>query len=93
VFSKIDLRLGYHQIRIQPSNIPKMTFITKYGLYEYINMSFCLTNVPAFFMYLINSVFMDYLNKFVMVFIVDILIYSHNEEEHVEHLKMVLQLL
>jgi hypothetical protein len=61
------------------------------GYMSNIDMSFCLTNVLAFFMYLINSVFMDYLDKFVMVFIVDILIYSHNEEEHVEHLKMVLQ--
>jgi hypothetical protein len=68
-----------------------MTFITKYGLYEYTIMSFGLTNAPAFFMYLMNSVFMDYLDKFVVVFIDDILIYSQNEEEHEEHLKMVLQ--
>jgi cellulose synthase/poly-beta-1,6-N-acetylglucosamine synthase-like glycosyltransferase len=72
-------------------DIPKTTFITKYGLYEYIIMSFGLTNAPAFFMYLMNSVFMDYLDKFVEVFINDILIYSHNEEEHKEHLKIVLQ--
>jgi hypothetical protein len=72
-------------------DIPKTTFITKYGLYEYIVMSFELTNAPAFFMYLMNSVFMDYLDKFVEVFINDILIYSQNEEEHKEHLKMVLQ--
>jgi hypothetical protein len=91
VFSKIDLRLGYHQLRIRPSDIPKMTFITKYGLYEYTLMSLGLTNALAFFMYLINSVFMDYLDKFVVVFIDDILIYSQNEEEHEEHLKMVLQ--
>jgi hypothetical protein len=91
VFSKIDLRSGCHQLRIRPSNIPKTAFITKYGLYEYTVMSFGLKNVPAFFMNLMNSVFMDYLDKFVVVFIDDFLIYSQNEEEHVDHLKMVLQ--
>jgi hypothetical protein len=91
MFSKIDLRSGYHQLRIQPSDIPKTTFITKYGLYEYTIMSFGLSNAPAFFMYLMNSVFMDYPDKFVVVFIDDILIYSQNEEEHEEHLKRVLQ--
>jgi hypothetical protein len=91
VFSKIDLRLGYHQLRIRPSDIPKTTFITKYGLYEFIVMSFGLTNTPAFFMNLMNSVFMDYLDKFVVVFIDDILIYSQSEAEHAGHLRMVLQ--
>ena len=91
MFSKIDLRSGYHQLRIRTSNIPKTTFITKYGLYEYIFMSFGLTNAPAFFMNLKNSVFMDYLDKFVVVFIDDILIYSQREEEHMDHLKMVSQ--
>jgi hypothetical protein len=91
VFSKIDLRSGYHQLRIRPSNIPKTAFITKYGLYEFTVMSFCLTNVLAFFMYLMNSVFMDYLDKFILVFIDDTLIYCQNEQEHEEHLRKVLQ--
>jgi hypothetical protein len=90
VFLKIDLRSGYHQLRIQPSDIPKTSFITKYGRYEYTVMSFGLTNAPAFFMYLMNNMFMEYLDKFVVVFIDDILVYSQNEEEHEEHLKMVL---
>jgi hypothetical protein len=91
VFSKIDLRSGYHQLRIRPLDILKTSFITKYGLYEFIVMSFGLTNAPAFFMNLMNSVFMDYLDKFVVVFIDDILIYSQSEEEHANHLRMVLQ--
>jgi hypothetical protein len=91
VFLKIDLRSGYHQLRIRPSDIPKTAFITKYGLYEFTIMSFGLMNAPAFYMNLMNSVFMNYLDKFVVVFINDILIYSQSEEEHVDHLKMVLQ--
>ncbi|WVZ90038.1 LOW QUALITY PROTEIN: hypothetical protein U9M48_036371 [Paspalum notatum var. saurae] len=91
VFSKIDLSSGYHQLKIRPSDIPKTAFTTKYGLYEYTVMSFGLTNAPAYFMQLMNSVFMDYLDKFVVVFIDDILIYSKTEAEHEEHLRLVLQ--
>jgi hypothetical protein len=91
VFSKIDLRSGYHQLKIRPSDVPNTTFITKYGLYEFTVMSFGLTNAPAYFIYLINSMFMDYLDKFVVVFIDDILVYSQNEQEHEERLRKVLQ--
>jgi hypothetical protein len=86
VFSKVDLHLGYHQIKIRPEDVPKTAFSTRYGLYKYLVMSFGLTNVPAHFMYLVNSVFMPELEKFVVVFIDDILIYSKSEEEHVQHL-------
>jgi hypothetical protein len=91
VFLKIDLRSGYHQLKIQESNIPKTTFRTRYGLYEYTVMSFGLTNVPAYFMYLMNKVFMEYLDKFVVVFINDILIFSKTKEEHERHLRLVLE--
>jgi len=90
VFSKIDLTSGYHQIKIKPEDIPKMAFTTRYGLYEYLVMSFGLTNAPAHFMYLMNFVFMLELDKFVVVFIDDILIYSKTKKEHAEHLRIVL---
>ncbi|WVZ80404.1 hypothetical protein U9M48_027877 [Paspalum notatum var. saurae] len=90
VFSKIDLRSGYYQIKIKEKDIPKTTFLTRYGLYEYLVMSFGLTNAPAFFMYIINLVFMNELDKFVVVFIDDILIYTKSEKEHEEHLRIVL---
>jgi hypothetical protein len=86
VFSKIDLRSDYHQIRIRDEDIPKTAFSMRYGLYEYLIMSFGLTNAPAHFMYLMNSVFMLELDKFVVVFIDDILVYSQSTEEHEEHL-------
>ncbi|WVZ70304.1 hypothetical protein U9M48_018980 [Paspalum notatum var. saurae] len=82
---------GYHQMKIRPLDIPKTAFITRFGLYEYTVMSFSLTNAPAYFMNLMNKVFMEYLDKFVVVFIDDILIYSKTEEEHEEHLRLVLQ--
>ena len=91
VFSKIDLRLGYHQLKIREQDIPKTAFTTRYGLYEYTVMSFGLTNTPAYFMNLMNKVFMEFLDKFVVVFIDDILVYSKNEEEHKEHLCLVLE--
>jgi hypothetical protein len=91
VFSKINLRLRYHQLEIRECDISKIAFILKFGLYEYTVMSFELTNALAYFIYLMNKIFMEYLNKFVMVFIDDILIYSKSEEEHEEHLRLALQ--
>jgi hypothetical protein len=86
VFSKIDLRSGYHQIKIRAEDIPKMAFTMRYGLYEYLVMSFGLTNALEHFMYLMNLVFMPELDQFIMVFIDDILVYSKSMEEHEDHL-------
>jgi hypothetical protein len=93
VFSKIDLRSSYHQIKIRAKDIPKTAFSTRYVLYEYLVMSFGLTNVLAHFMYRMNSVFMPELDKFDMIFIDNILVYSKSTEEYEEHLRGVLQLL
>jgi hypothetical protein len=90
-FSKIDLRSGYHQLKIQESDIPKTTFHRRYGLYEYTVMFFGLTNAPTYFMYIMNKVFMEYLDKFVVVFIDNILIFSKTEEEHEVRLRLVLE--
>jgi hypothetical protein len=91
VFSKVDLHSGYHQIKICPEDISKTAFSTRYGLYKYLVMSFGLTDAPTHFMYLMNSVFMPELDKFIVVFIDDILIYSKSEEEHAQHLRVILQ--
>jgi hypothetical protein len=91
VLFKVDLHSGYHQIKIIPENVSKTAFFTRYGLYEYLVMSFGLTNAPAHFMYLMNSIFTPELNKFVVVFIDDILVYSNTEEELKQHLRIILQ--
>ncbi|XP_024312059.1 LOW QUALITY PROTEIN: uncharacterized protein LOC100823542 [Brachypodium distachyon] len=91
VFSKIDLRSGYHQLKIRTQDIPKTAFSTRYGLYEYTVMSFGLTNAPAYFMNMMNKVFMEFLDKFVVVFIDDILIFSKSRSEHEVHLRKVLE--
>ncbi|GJZ75851.1 putative reverse transcriptase domain-containing protein [Tanacetum coccineum] len=93
VYSKIDLQSGYHQLRIKEEEIPITTFRTRYGHFEFHVMPFGLTNVPAVFMDLMNRVCMPYLDKFVVVFINDILVYSKDEEEHEKHLKIILELL
>jgi hypothetical protein len=91
VFSKIDLRSGYHQLKIWESDIPKTKFRTRYGLYEYTLISFGLTNAIAYFIYLMNKVFMEYLDKFLVVFIDGILVFSKTEEEHEKHQRLILE--
>jgi hypothetical protein len=86
VFSKIDLCSGYHQIKIHAEDIPKTTFMMRYDFYEYLVMSFGLTDAPTHFMYVMNLVFMPELDQFIVVFIDDILVYSKSMEEHEDHL-------
>ncbi|GJZ42369.1 putative reverse transcriptase domain-containing protein [Tanacetum coccineum] len=93
VYSKIDLRSGYHQLRVHEEDISKKTFRTRYGHYEFQVMPFCLTNAPVVFMDLMNRVCKPYLDKFVIVFIDDILIYSKNKKEYKEHIKAILEFL
>ncbi|GJZ96270.1 putative reverse transcriptase domain-containing protein [Tanacetum coccineum] len=93
VYSKIDLRSGYHQLRVREEDILKTTFRTRYGYYEFQVMPFGLTNAPAVFIDLMNRVCKPYLDKFMIIFIDDILIYSKRKEEHAEHLKLILELL
>jgi hypothetical protein len=93
IFSKIDLRYGYNQVRIKYGDINKISFIKRYGHYEFIMVPFGLSNALAAFMCLMNGVFIKYLDKFVIVFLDEILIYSKSEEEHENHLRMVLKVL
>ena len=90
VFSKIDLRSGYYQLRVKDVDVSNTTFRTRYGHYEFLVMPFGLTNAAALFMDLMNRVFRPYLDQFLVVFIDDILVYSRDEQEHEQHLRIVL---
>jgi hypothetical protein len=90
-FSKIDLRSGYYQLMIQSKDMSKIAFVTRYGQYEFTVMPFGLTNAPAYFMNLMNKVFMEELDKFIIVFIDYILVYSQSAEEHGHHLRIFLE--
>ena len=92
-FSKIDLRMGYSQIRVRGDDVPKMTSQTRYGHYEFLVMSFCLNNAPVAYIDLINNVFRNNIDSFVLVFIDDIFVYSNNEGDHMDHLSVLLQAL
>ena len=93
VYSKIDLHIGYYQLRVREAAIPRITFRTRYGHFEFTVMPFGLTNAPTTFMDLMHRVFQHYLDQFIMVFVNNFLIYSQSEEDHEDHLKIVLQAL